>query len=159
MKLYFKNTLKLVVGIVISAGMVILILFVNKEGQKEREKEHEMEAPVNVQSRVEIKDGITTVVLDTSTLEAGGIVAEKVKCGIEGAIVPLESVIWFDGKPYVYIETEKNRFTRKKITLDKPVDDSWSIGRELPENTFIVTTGAEVLLSEEFRSQIYVSKD
>lgn len=74
----------------------------------------------------------------------------------KGVLLPRESVLWWQGKSWVYIETGKGSFMRKEVSLDTPLSNGWLIRQGLMPGDHVVTTGAEQLLSQEFRSQTQV---
>jgi hypothetical protein len=74
----------------------------------------------------------------------------------KGVLLPRESVLWWQGKSWVYIETEPGSFMRKEVSLDTPLSNGWLIRQGLMPGDHVVTTGAQQLLSQEFRSQTQV---
>jgi len=75
-----------------------------------------------------------------------------------GAVAPRSAVIWQTGKTWVYVQTEKERFARREVVLEDPASDGW-FTRSLKPGDKVVTRGAQMLLSEEFKSQIRVEDD
>ena len=73
-----------------------------------------------------------------------------------GVLLPREAVLWWLGKSWVYIETEPGSFMRKEVSLDTPLSNGWLIRQGLALGNHVVTTGAQQLLSQEFRSQTQV---
>ena len=73
---------------------------------------------------------------------------------LSGVIIPETALLWYLGQTFVYLETQPQTFTRH--TISEPVksltgffvQDKHLVGKK------IVVTGAQTLLSEEFRSQI-----
>jgi hypothetical protein len=74
----------------------------------------------------------------------------------KGVLLPREAVLWWQGKSWVYIETETGSFMRKEVSLDTPLSNGWLIRQGLMPGNHVVTTGAQQLLSQEFRSQTQV---
>jgi len=72
-----------------------------------------------------------------------------------GVLLPREAVLWWQGKSWAYIETVPGSFTRKEVSLDTPLNDGWFV-RDLMPGNHVVTTGAQQLLSQEFRSETQV---
>jgi hypothetical protein len=71
-------------------------------------------------------------------------------------------VVWWAGRAWVYRRLGQDSFSRHEIPTDMPAEKE--AGFVAPANLFkadekIVTTGAQLLLSEEFRSQIQVGGD
>jgi RND family efflux transporter MFP subunit len=75
-----------------------------------------------------------------------------------GAVVPRSAVIWQTGKSWVYVQTEKEKFARREVALEDPSGSGW-FTRSLNAGDKVVTRGAQMLLSEEFKSQIRVEDD
>ncbi|MEQ1766548.1 MAG: hypothetical protein ABL859_03895 [Methylotenera sp.] len=73
---------------------------------------------------------------------------------VPGVIVPNDAIIWYAGKPWVYRKTAKEQFSRLPIKTDIEVETGWFYQGNLKENDEVVTSGAQLLLSEEFKSQI-----
>lgn len=67
-----------------------------------------------------------------------------------GVIVPSNAVVWHGGKPWVYIKQAHHQFVRKPINADTEVEDGWFV-EDLPASSEVVTSGAQLLLSEEFK--------
>ena len=74
----------------------------------------------------------------------------------EGADVPASAVVWWQGRAWVYRRTGQDTFARVEIATDQPAPGGGYIARDVPEDAEIVTRGAQLLLSEEFRAQIQV---
>jgi RND family efflux transporter MFP subunit len=75
-----------------------------------------------------------------------------------GAVVPRSAVIWQSGKSWVYVQTDKEKFARREVELEDPASGGW-FTRSLKPGDKVVTRGAQMLLSEEFKSQIRVEDD
>jgi RND family efflux transporter MFP subunit len=75
-----------------------------------------------------------------------------------GAVVPRSAVIWQTGKSWVYVQTDEEKFARREVVLEDPASGGW-FTRSLKPGDKVVTRGAQMLLSEEFKSQIRVEDD
>lgn len=71
----------------------------------------------------------------------------------EGAIVPGNAVVWYAGKPWAYFKQGNNQFLRRPISADTEIDNGW-FNKGLRGDSEVVTSGAQLLLSEEFKYQI-----
>lgn len=71
----------------------------------------------------------------------------------QGVLLPREAVLSWQGKNWVYLETAPGTFLRKEVLLDTPLSNGWFIRQDLTPGDHVVITGAQQLLSEEFRSQ------
>lgn len=74
----------------------------------------------------------------------------------EGVIVPAAAVVWWQGKAWVYVQKDSDRFVRHEISTETPVPEGWFIRKGLSPSDRVVVSGAQLLLSEELRSQIQV---
>ena len=73
--------------------------------------------------------------------------------------VPAAAVVWWQDRAWVYQRTEPDKFVRVEIATDLPAPGGGYIVAGMPHDVEIVTSGAQLLLSEEFRSQIQVDED
>lgn len=78
---------------------------------------------------------------------------------IEGAAVPASSIVWWQGRAWVYRRSSQDTFIRAEIATDLPAPGGGYIAKDVPKDAEIVTRGAQLLLSEEFRAQIQVDED
>lgn len=76
-----------------------------------------------------------------------------------GVIVPPDAVVWSQGSAWCYVEESPGRFVRTAIKTSNPVTGGWFITAGISPNARVVTSGAQTLLSEEFRSQIQANQD
>ncbi len=77
----------------------------------------------------------------------------------EGVLIPNSAVVWYAGKPWVYFKQSATEFKRLPINNDFEMDAGWFYQGELKANDAVVTSGAQLLLSEEFKSQITNEND
>jgi hypothetical protein len=78
---------------------------------------------------------------------------------IEGVAVPASAIVWWQGRAWVYRRTGRESFTRVAIATDLPAPGGGYFANDVGTGGEIVTRGAQLLLSEEFRSQIQVDED
>jgi hypothetical protein len=76
-----------------------------------------------------------------------------------GLAVPAAAVIWWQDRAWVYRRIGPEAFARIQISTDQPAPAGAYIVKDLPGDAEIVTSGAQLLLSEEFRAQIQVGED
>jgi hypothetical protein len=74
----------------------------------------------------------------------------------EGVRVPASAIVWWQGRAWAYLRTGPETFARREIPTGQPDAAGGYIVRDLPAGAEIVTSGAQSLLSEEFRAQIDV---
>lgn len=76
---------------------------------------------------------------------------------LKGVTVPASAVVWWQGKAWVYVQKDAANFVRREITTDAPVTNGWFVARGLSAGSKLVVTGAQLLLSEEFRAQVQIT--
>lgn len=72
----------------------------------------------------------------------------------EGVVVPSEAVVWYGGKAWVYRKEGNDRFVRQPISTDNEAGNGWFTAGQVKVGDTLVTSGAQLLLSEEFKYQI-----
>lgn len=70
-----------------------------------------------------------------------------------GVVIPNQALVWYGGKPWAYFKQGKDQFVRKPISADTEVDTGW-FNQGIDANSEVVVSGAQLLLSEEFKYQI-----
>jgi hypothetical protein len=78
---------------------------------------------------------------------------------LSGVMIPNNAVVWHAGKPWVYHKINATDFIRLPINNDHEMEDGWFYQGQLKDNDEVVTSGAQLLLSEEFKSQITNEND
>lgn len=78
---------------------------------------------------------------------------------VDGAAIPPAAIVWWQDRAWVYRRSGPDTFTRIGIATDLPAPGGGYIVKDLPRGAEIVTGGAQLLLSEEFRAQIQVGED
>lgn len=74
---------------------------------------------------------------------------------IEGVYVPADAVVWQAGLPWVYLYDGENFFYRRSLDNLQRMNEGWFVpASEIDVGQLIVTRGAQMLLSEEYRWQI-----
>lgn len=71
-----------------------------------------------------------------------------------GVIVPANAVVWYSNQPWAYRKLGAGKFVRTPIKTDVEVEGGWFNAGTLNPGEAVVTTGAQLLLSEEFKYQI-----
>jgi hypothetical protein len=77
----------------------------------------------------------------------------------DGITVPASAIVWWQDRAWVYRRVDPETFARTDIATDLPVAGGGYVAPDLPKQADIVTQGAQLLLSEEFRAQIQVGED
>jgi len=78
---------------------------------------------------------------------------------IQGVAVPPSAIVWWQDRAWLYRQAGPDSFVRMQIPTDLPSEDGGYTIKELPKDATIVTRGAQLLLSEEFRAQIEVGAE
>jgi len=78
---------------------------------------------------------------------------------IQGVAIPPSAIVWWQDRAWIYRQAGPGSFVRMQIPTDLPSEDGGYTIKELPKDATIVTRGAQLLLSEEFRAQIEVGAD
>jgi len=68
--------------------------------------------------------------------------------------IPKSAIIWNEGKPWIYVESINNSFLRQPIFKLEEVNDGWVVQFSNTPPRAIVTKGAQLLLSEEYKHLI-----
>ena len=93
------------------------------------------------------------------TLSNDLMIGSKINAHIESAEdsqvkkfhIPKSAIIWNEGKPWIYVESSNNSFLRHPIFKFEEVNDGWVVQFENIPPWAIVTKGAQLLLSEEYK--------
>lgn len=78
---------------------------------------------------------------------------------VQGVIIPSSAVVWWQGRAWAFVQKDPERFVRREIVTENPVDNGWFLTKGFTKEDRIVLIGAQLLLSEEFRSQIHVGEE
>lgn len=73
---------------------------------------------------------------------------------MSGVFIPSTALIRYLGQSYVYIQIDEEKFSRRIVPHFIPSDHGLFIQYGIRPGEIIVAVGAQMLLSEEFRSQI-----
>lgn len=69
----------------------------------------------------------------------------------KGILAPRAALLRFAGSVFVYVQTDDEKFERREVTLLRPAADGWFIAGAIKATDKVVTTGAQQLLSAEFK--------
>ena len=73
----------------------------------------------------------------------------------KGIVVPSSAVVWYGGKAWVYKKNSQDQFVRLPISTESPTNGGWfNQSKHINGGDELVTNGAQLLLSEEFKYQI-----
>lgn len=100
--------------------------------------------------------GILFLAKQNPQLVPNAAVAGYIKTGgepLSGVVVPRDAVLRHDRKVWVYVQIEKDEFTRREIVLERAHDNGWFLISGAKVDDKVVTVGAQQLLSEELKGQ------
>lgn len=73
----------------------------------------------------------------------------------KGMLIPESAVVWYGGQPWAFVRVEEDRFERRAIPVQHAMSDAGYIVHDgFEKEDQVVVTGAQLLLSEEFRASI-----
>ncbi len=84
--------------------------------------------------------------------------ATATSASLKGVLVPNEAIAWHGGLAWIYVKTKPDTFLRKPVASDTEIEHGW-FDSTLQPGTEVVTRGAQLLLSEEFKFQIKNEND
>lgn len=90
-------------------------------------------------------------------LRSGMRVAGRIKLSGKpqhGTLVPASAVVWNAGKAWVYIKRGEHEFERREVNTRYELGEGWFSADGFSEGEEVVVSGAQLLLSEEFKYQI-----
>jgi hypothetical protein len=73
---------------------------------------------------------------------------------LSGVVVLDNAVVRSDGRAWIYTQTGETNFVRREIILDLPMAGGWFATNAIAAGDKVVVTGAQMLLSEERKSEI-----
>jgi hypothetical protein len=73
-----------------------------------------------------------------------------------GVVIPRGAVARFNGKPWIYLQIGEQTFTRREISLERPLTEGWFAAQGVKPGNRVVVGGAQLLLSEEQKYQIHL---
>lgn len=77
----------------------------------------------------------------------------------EAVLVPDRAVVQWEGLAWVYTRRSATDFERVRIPTDRPTSGGWIVSGGLAAGDTVVVTGAQELLSEEFRARVTVGDE
>lgn len=77
----------------------------------------------------------------------------------KGVLLPRAAILRHAGKAWVYLEIDSQKFSRREVFLDRPMEKGWFAAAPLREGDRVVTSGAQALFSEELKSSIAVEEE
>jgi multidrug efflux pump subunit AcrA (membrane-fusion protein) len=78
---------------------------------------------------------------------------------VEGVLVPDAAVVQWEGLAWAYLRRGPGEYARVPVSTDQPAPGGWVAGPPLAAGDSVVVTGAQELLSEEFRARVTVGEE
>jgi hypothetical protein len=76
-----------------------------------------------------------------------------------GVSIPYTAQVWHAGKAWVYVKRTDGDFERREVATKDSTGNGWFNGAPYKPGDLVVVSGAQLLLSEEFRFQIKDEND
>ncbi len=73
-----------------------------------------------------------------------------------GVVVPRAAIVRMRNSAWAYVHIAPTRFARREVAWSAPTAGGWFVTTGVARGDRVVVTGAQALLSEEFKSQIQV---
>lgn len=73
---------------------------------------------------------------------------------VSGVLVPSDAVVWSGGKPWAYLRKSAEEFVRREVPTTYLISGGYFVTQGFKAGTEVVVAGAQLLLSQEFRSRI-----
>jgi multidrug efflux pump subunit AcrA (membrane-fusion protein) len=98
---------------------------------------------------------------DDGGLAPGMTVAASIPRGPQkkGVLFPETGVVWLHGKAWGYAQIQPGEFTRREISTQQPAKGGWIQPEGFGAGASFVTQSPQVLLSEEYRSQLATGEE
>ena len=94
-------------------------------------------------------------------LRAGAAVTAYLSIGtapVNGVTIPRQAIVRYGGRSWVYVKVRDDAFVRREVLLDRATDAGWFVRTGFAVGDAVVVVGAQVLLSEELKSQIQIGE-
>jgi hypothetical protein len=95
--------------------------------------------------------------VDGTGFRAGTRLSARIGTGagpVDGVIVPAAAVVWHAGKAWAYLKEDEQTFARHEVSTNREMDGGWFNTEGFEPDDEVVVSGAQLLLSEEMKSQI-----
>jgi biotin carboxyl carrier protein len=76
-----------------------------------------------------------------------------------GLFVPADAVVQWQGLTWIYVKHGRDAFVRRPLDTSHPVTGGWIVSSGVAPTDTVVVRGAQLLLSEEFRSRVSVGDE
>jgi hypothetical protein len=79
---------------------------------------------------------------------------EDANASRSGVSIPYSAQVWHGGKAWIYVKHGDDTFERREVISGESTGNDWFAGSQFKPGDVVVVSGAQLLLSEEFRYQI-----
>ncbi len=76
-----------------------------------------------------------------------------------GVVIPESAIVRTAGKMWAYVKKGSDQFVRREVPAGTPTGNGWFATRGFAPGDQIITVGAQMLLSEELKTQIQVGEE
>lgn len=77
----------------------------------------------------------------------------------QGVSIPRAAVVRYGGKAWAYAQVDAEKFTRREVSVEQPTANGWLVTTGFAPGDRVVVAGAQVMLSEEMKSQIQILEE
>lgn len=77
----------------------------------------------------------------------------------DGVSIPYSAQVWHGGKAWIYVKRGEDTFERREVISGESTGNGWFAAAPFKPGDIVVVSGAQLLLSEEFRYQIKDEND
>lgn len=84
---------------------------------------------------------------------------EDEKGARNGVVVPFSAPVWHGGKAWIYLKRDDDTFERREVATTESTNNGWFNSAPFKSGDEVIVSGAQLLLSEEFRYQIKDEND
>jgi hypothetical protein len=77
----------------------------------------------------------------------------------QGVALPRAAVVWSNGLPWAYVQTQADYFERRPIALYQEQGEAWFVPEGFAPGEKVVASGGQMLLSEEIRRLAPTAQD
>lgn len=93
---------------------------------------------------------------EAATLQPGMILPALVALGdpVEGRLIPDSAIVRWQAASWAYLRIARDQFTRTRVDVARVAPGGGYVALDLPDGAELVTQGAQLLLSQEFRGAL-----
>ncbi len=78
---------------------------------------------------------------------------------VRGFFIPGSAIVWSQGKAWAYTQKGEEQFVRRRVATKVPAQDGYFVTKSFKRGERIVVKGAQLLLSEEFRTKTQTGEE